>query len=353
MDGLSPSQVSRNPPYTRQFTCGLLSVSQSNIGSSVRPSSEWSETSQSNMVTDSMAQRTLHGKRKNPSYDTESELDRPGSGGSATGLHSATAPSVVPVPRASASAHQRRRRRQQREARSSEDFTAVPPGGLPQEQPQGNSEEATSSHGQDVPPAAPGANANPGGSSCPTCWLCRGPAASGRVVEFVAVDRGPAVSPDFRTWMPDVSGDFGANAQDTPSYSIQPVGQPAAAWEATGLNSAQFQVPRFPVGWTGNEQGDSSSMAWAADASGGFGNVSYTGFPGPSVPVTPTTSGVGSSAESMGGYGFNPAGGQDSVLLTPVNRGMPRSDGGFMGPFGSFPSVMNSEPADGRPTSRN
>lgn len=299
------------------------------------------------MATDSLEQRTSHGKRKNPSDDTGPEPDQDGSEGSLAALHSATAPSVVSVPRASTSTHQRRRRRQPREGHGSEDFAATPSEGIPHDQPQSSGEGATSFPGQGVPSAVPGES--PGGSSCPTCWLCRGPAASGRVVELVAHDRGPAVSPDSGGWMPDLSGNFGTNTQDIPSYSLEPMGQPMAAWESTNTNLAEFQAPRSPVGWAGTEQGNGSSVAWPGDAYGGFGNASpYTGFPGPSVPSTPASGGVGSHAESMGGYGCHPAGGQGSMLPTPFGGEVPGGDGGFMGPIDPFLSGMNPESLDAR-----
>ena len=328
--------------------------SQSRIGPFFRSSSRWSETSQPSMTTDSkalgsgdwMATHNPHGKRKNAHYDAESELDRLDSGGSSTALHSVAAPSVVAVPRAPASNHQRQRQRQRPQDHSSEDFAPKEPEGAPHVQQQRNSEGATSSTCQDAPSAAPAAN--PGGSSCPTCWLCRGPATSGRVVELVAIDRGPALSPN-RAWIPGPPSDFGTNVQENSSYRLQPVGQ-LAAWESTDMNSTQSQAPRFPAGWANNGHGE-VPMTWSVDTYDGFANASsYAGFPGSSVPFPPSPGSLGPHAQGERGNGCLPVVGQDSALLTLFDGGF---TGGDDGPVNPFSSGMNSESPDAHQMSGN
>lgn len=298
---------------------------------------------------DPTAQRTSHGKRKNPPYDAELEPDKPGSEGAPDTLQNPdTAPSVIPVPRASATHNRPQRRRRRRQGNSGEDFTAKESEGVPLEQRQGNGEAATSSPGQDAQSAVPAAN--PPGSSHPTCWLCRGPASPGRLVELVALDRGAFASPSSRGWASDVS-DFSPNMQKNQSYSVQPVAPPAS-WETADVNAPQFQLPRFPVGGATNDQGD-VSVAWPVGPYGSFGSASSSvGFPGSSVSFAPIPCLPASQTQNPRGYGCHPVSGQDSALLTPFDGALTAGDNGFMGPAGSPPAEIHPKGPDASRMSR-
>lgn len=326
-----------------------------------------SETpSQSDMAPQPMAFRSNGendsppSKRKKPSSDTELEPEHPGGEQppSVQSSSSGTAARVIPAARASSVNRQLQRRRQRRQSHSNEGSLAKTLEGVTCQSPPVNGETTSSAAGQHAPAPAPAYHTvpavGPGGASNATCFLCRGPAYPGRQVELLASDHGGFPSPSARTWVPGLSSDIVTSGQQG-AYSLQPAMRPTT-WQPANTSSAQFHIPRFPVGLAGNDQVDAAA-AWPIDPYDGPDGSSYSGIlPGFSehaVPFPPVPGVLDPHAQGVRAYGRHPVAEESVPVPWSFDGGLTGGGNGTFGPAGAVPGSIPSEWLEVRPASGN